>query len=76
MIHCDPRVEGTGGRQLNVKGIVELKLTLDGKSVLTDVYVIQGIPRPLLSRGVIEHIGIVKRLKKVSNQDQKKKKIS
>ena len=50
-------------------------MKLDDKAVVTDVYVIKGLSRPLHSMGVIEHLGIVKRLKKIEDlkTDQKKK---
>ena len=60
-------ISGPDRKNLKCLGKFEAVCRFEEKSVITDIYVMKDIKKPLLGRPVLEELGILKRVKKVES---------
>ena len=60
-------ISGPDRKSLKCLGKFEAVCRFEEKSVITDIYVMKDIKKPLLGRPVLEELGILKRVKKVES---------
>ena len=65
--HTDRRLRGAGSHALNVVGVAQVTLSSGDKSVVDEVYVVDGLVTPLLGKPAIAALGLVKFVSEVQD---------